>query len=146
MISATTAKPIRPPWLLGNITQATVVTTTASSTSRLGRSTVFPCGCRWRTTSSSSARTSSGNATRSAYVQPVPRRDTMRDAVSRPDYQLTLTVHLGRLALQRIAAGQQHAHRAADRRAIPPVRREQPGHLGVGIRLAPARIPGGDAA
>src|SRR3954466_6217235 len=146
MISATTPKARKPPVFCGSITQVRMIVASASSTTSPGRIAVFQCGCRWRTTSSWSVRTSSGNATRSAYVQHVTRGDAMAGAVSRTDHQLTVDIHVGRLADQLAAARQQGAHRPAVRRAPSPVRAEQPGQLGVAARLAPAGVPAGDAA
>src|SRR3954471_5569718 len=131
MIATTTPNARKPPVFCGSITHAKVVVATASTATRAGRIAVFQCGCRWRTTSSSSVSTSSGNATRSAYVQHVTRRDAKVGAVSRTDHQLPVDVHRCRLAGDLAAAGQQRTHRAADRGAVPPVRPEQAGHLRV---------------
>src|SRR3954469_17253370 len=116
MITATTAKARWPPRFIGSITQATIVTPRAIASIRTGRIAAFQCGCRWRTTSSSSVSTSSGKGTRSAYVQDVARRDAMVTAVSRTDHQLPAGVHRGRLAGQGVTAGAQDAYVPAYRR------------------------------
>src|SRR3954447_24434287 len=124
MLAATTPNARKPPVFCGSITHANVLVARARSATRAGRIAVFQCGCRWRTTSSSSVSTSSGNATRSAYVQHVTRRDAKVAAVSRTDHQLPVDVHRRGLAGDLAAAGQQRAYRPADRGAVPPVRPE----------------------
>src|SRR5690348_14980170 len=141
MIAATTPNARKPPLFCGSMTHAKAAVARASAVTRAGRIAVFQCGCRWRTTSSWSVSTSSGNATRSAYVQHVTRRDAKVVAVSRTDHQLPVDVHRCRLAGGLAAAGQQRANRAADRGAVPPVGPEQAGHLRVAARLAPAGVP-----
>src|SRR3954447_19728641 len=146
MITTTAAKARCPPRFIGSITQATIVTPRASESSRTGRIAAFPCGCRWRTTSSWSVSTSSGNATGSAYVHDVAGRDAMVTAVSRTDHQLTVGVHRGRLAGHGGTAGQQDAYAPADGGAPPPVGRQEPAQLRIAVRLTPVRVPAGEAA
>ena len=81
-----------PPSPSGSRSQPATTAATASTSTRIGRSSAFQCGCRCSTTCSSSVSTSSGNATgtssqnigRADRNRSAPRRDRPRGGAVQP--------------------------------------------------------------